>query len=84
MSRDTSRETAEAHETFRKRFWELLCSVRQVWYALIVANIILLVLLMMSLPAIEPGSATAVITRITFAFILTTIAFASYVFWKCK
>lgn len=70
-------------ESFSERFWRIVCEADRALYTVIVLDTVFLVLLLFALPLVEqPASAT--VLWVDFAIVLSTLALAGFVLWKCN
>ena len=67
-----------------ERFWSLLCDYDRWLVLLIVANVALSVLLVLSLPTLEPGSASATLAIIDGVVLAVATGTVAVVLWKCR
>lgn len=70
--------------TFTERFWDTVCGYQQAWYALFVLAIVLFVLLLLALPALEPGSEGYVVATIDLIVLVVTMAGTGFVTLRCR
>lgn len=68
---------------FTERFWENVCSSPFLGVDLIVTNLVVLVLLVIALQSLNPGSGTYAIALVTAGMSAVTVVGMSYVRWTC-
>lgn len=62
---------------------ERICEMRRLGFELLVVDVVLLVLLIMSFPFIEPRSSTYYVAIFSFVIILSTLAVFGTIVAKC-
>jgi hypothetical protein len=66
------------------RFWELLCSVSELWTVLLGLNAALLFMLVLSVPQADPESSTFVVGVMSAAIIVVCSLGLAFVVLRCR
>jgi hypothetical protein len=70
-------------EEFRRRFWDILCDYEDYLKAAVAINGLLLALLLLASPGIEPGSGSFVVLTIDLFILLPLLAVTLFLVWRC-
>jgi len=68
----------------REEVWLLLCSFDERYAPLIIVQLIILLAVVVTLPALERGSASFIIAVVDLALLIPTVAAFLYIRYRCQ
>lgn len=73
-----------SQESFRKRFWDVVCEYEALVKLAMGINVTILVLLLIAVPGIRPGTAEYVILIVDFVILAPLLVLTGFVLYRCS
>lgn len=73
-----------SERSFRERFWGVICEYETLIRFALAIDVAILLLLLLAVPGIRPGTPEYVIIVVDFAILTPLLAVTGYALWRCR